>query len=110
MTSFIRTVLATCLGVVLAAMVIYGSCSYLVNRDVHRLVAPIFPPALPPPAPLTFQQKMFNRGYRRDHLTHRWYSLYDSLMRNGCRISGPPLDTTFTCARPLNPADGIPDR
>jgi hypothetical protein len=61
-----------------------------------------------PPTPITpFDRQMLAKGYIRDHVTHRWYSIWESAENNGCVEYGTPLETTFKCRTPLT--NGIPD-
>ena len=103
--SMMRIVVGTFAGVILAVVVLYAGFSYLQWRSSRAYFAP---PPVPSPA-ASFQDKMLRQGYLRDHLTHRWYSIWVVTSTNGCAAYGPPLNTTFKCNTPLNPSSGIPD-
>jgi hypothetical protein len=100
--SMLRIAIATSLGVILAVVVLYGSCAYLETREMRRALF------VPPSA--SFQERMLQQGYRRAHLTHRWFSVWVVTVTHGCAVVGPPLDTTFKCSKPLNQAEGFPDQ
>jgi hypothetical protein len=53
--SMLRIVIATCLGVLLAVVVLYGSCAYLETREMRR--------ALFAPPSASFQERMLQQGY-----------------------------------------------
>jgi hypothetical protein len=54
-----------------------------------------------------FQRQMFKQGYARDHVTHRWFPIWEAYTNNGCAEYGTPLETTFNCRTPLT--GGVPD-
>jgi hypothetical protein len=95
--------LFTCL--IFAAVVAFASVWSFERWDAKPSLGPI---TSSQSADFTaFQRQMFKRGYARDHVTHRWYPIWESYTNNGCAEYGSPLETTFDCRTPLS--GGIPD-
>jgi hypothetical protein len=98
----IRTVIATCIGALLAVAVLIGlwailrwNASQAVNISPATAVQP------------NFAQHMVQQGYWRDRATNRWYS-YWVIFQHGCNlVSGTAADAVLQCEKPLDPRLGL---
>lgn len=101
----IRTIIATCLGVLLAVAVLIGLWAIL-RWNAPQAVS-ISPAAEVQPS---YAQRMVQQGYWHDHATDRWY-LDWLIFQDHCRlISGTAADATLQCEKPLDPRFGLPNR
>lgn len=93
--------------VVVAAIGFGGVLYWETKKAAPNPLQPNAESSSPPDSTTPFERQMLAKGYIRDHVTHRWYSIWESAENNGCVEYGTPLDTTFKCRTPLT--DGIPD-
>jgi hypothetical protein len=100
----IRTMIATCLGVLLAVAVLVGLWVIL-RLNVLPIVN--FSPATD--GQPSYSQRMVQQGYWPDHATNRWYSYWE-IFQHGCRLVGGTADNaTLQCEKPLDPSGGLPN-
>jgi hypothetical protein len=100
----IRTMIATCLGVLLAVAVLLGLWAILRWNSAGTVNIPQTIEIQP-----TYAQRMVQQGYWHDHATDRWYSDW-LIFQDHCRlISGTPADATLHCEKPLDPSLGLPN-
>jgi len=100
----IRTMIATCLGVLLAVAVLLGLWAALRWSSPGTVNVPQITAIEP-----TYAQRMVQQGYFHDHESNRWYS-YWVILQDRCRlISGTAADATLECEKPLDPSLGLPN-
>ena len=101
----IRTMIATCLGVLLALAIligVWGAWRWSTPRAVIVMPATIQQP--------TYAQRLMQLGYVHDHATDRWYS-HMLIFADNCRlVAGTPADATLQCQTQLNPRFGLPNK
>lgn len=101
----IRTMIATCLGVLLAVAVLLRL--WVLLRWKASPAISISPASEIQP---TYAQRMVQLGYWHDHATDRWYSSM-LFYADHCRlIAGTQADATLQCQTPLNPRFGLPNK
>jgi hypothetical protein len=101
----IRTIIATCLGVLLAVAVLIGVWAALRWSSPGTVNIPQTTEIQP-----TYAERMVQLGYWHDHATDRWYSAM-LIYADHCRlIAGTQADATLQCQTPLNPRFGLPNK
>jgi len=101
----IRTIISTCLGVLLAVAVLIAVWAAL-RWSTQRLLT------VPPSTYIqpTYAERMVQLGYWHDHATDRWYD-YLVIFQDHCHlIAGTQADATLQCSTPLDPRLGLPNK